>query len=41
MNLNSRLIFEAPADGIYRIIATSFEERGVGAYALTIREFVK
>lgn len=39
VNTNSRLIFEAPADGVYRIVATSFEQRGAGAYTLTIREF--
>ena len=41
VNLNSRLLFEAPADGLYRIVATSFEQRGAGAYTLTIREFAK
>ena len=41
VNLNSRLVFEAPADGLYRIVATSFEQRGAGAYTLTIREFAK
>jgi tetratricopeptide (TPR) repeat protein len=38
-NLNSRIIFTAPKDGTYRIVATSFEHRGSGAYTLTIREF--
>ena len=36
---NSRLIFTPPADGVYRILATSFQQRGVGAYTLRIREF--
>ncbi len=39
-NLNSRILFTPPAAGVYRIIATSFEGRGSGAYTLTIREFV-
>ena len=37
-NLNSRLVFIAPKDGVYRIVATSFEQRGQGAYTLTIRQ---
>ncbi len=39
VNVNSRLIFTAPADGVYRIVATSFEQAGVGPYTLRIREF--
>jgi serine/threonine-protein kinase len=35
---NSRIIFTAPADGAYRISATSFEQ-GAGPYTLRIREF--
>ena len=38
-NLNSRIVFTAPAAGSYRIVATAFEQRGTGAYTLTIREF--
>jgi len=38
-NLNSRLIFTPKEDAVYRLIATSFEQRGAGAYTLTIREF--
>jgi tetratricopeptide (TPR) repeat protein len=38
-NLNSRLLFTAPADGTYRLVATSFEQRGTGAYTLTMRSF--
>jgi tetratricopeptide (TPR) repeat protein len=34
---NARIIFTAPADGKYRIVATSFQQRGVGAYTLTVR----
>jgi Flp pilus assembly protein TadD/tRNA A-37 threonylcarbamoyl transferase component Bud32 len=34
---NSRIIFTAPVDGSYRIVATSFQQRGSGAYTLTIR----
>jgi hypothetical protein len=37
-NQNSRVVFTAPADGIYSIVATSFERRGTGVYTLTIRE---
>src|SRR5262249_23884739 len=38
-NLNSRIIFTPTEDGVYRIVATSFKQRGVGAYTLTIRDF--
>jgi tetratricopeptide (TPR) repeat protein len=38
-NLNSRIIFTAPKDGNYRIVATSFEQRGSGNYTIIIREF--
>jgi tetratricopeptide (TPR) repeat protein len=38
-NLNSRLIFTAKEDGMYRVVATSYQQRGIGAYALRIREF--
>jgi hypothetical protein len=37
-NLNSRIIFMAPATGIYQIVATSFMESGVGEYNLEVRE---
>jgi tetratricopeptide (TPR) repeat protein len=40
VNRNSRLVFTAPRDGSYRIVATSFEQAGQGAYALIIREFM-
>ncbi len=40
VNLNSRLFFTAPADGTYRLVATSFQQRGSGAYTLTVRHFV-
>jgi hypothetical protein len=36
-NHNSRLIFTPRESGIFRIAATSFQERGRGAYTLTIR----
>ena len=39
-NLNSRINFTPTEDGVNRIVATSFQQRGVGAYTLTIREFV-
>ena len=38
-NQNSRLIFSPKEAGVYRIIATSFQQQGSGAYTLTIREF--
>jgi hypothetical protein len=38
-NHNSRIIIMPKEDGVYRIIATSFQQRGVGTYTLTIREF--
>jgi len=38
-NLNSRLAFTPKEAGAYRIVATSFEQRGVGAYTLVIREW--
>ncbi len=38
-NLNARIVFKAFAAGTYRLIATSFEQRGVGPYTLRIREF--
>src|SRR5262249_20314392 len=38
-NLNSRILFTAPSDGPYRIIATSYQQQDVGAYTLIIREF--
>jgi hypothetical protein len=41
VNLNSRLLFTAPTDGTYRLVATSFEGRGSGAYTLTITEWKK
>src|SRR5262249_21636727 len=37
-NLNSRIRFTPKEDGLYRVIATSVEQRGMGAYALRIRE---
>jgi serine protease Do len=36
-NQNSRIVFTAPADGTYRLVATSFQQRGTGSYTLTIR----
>src|SRR5262249_41467442 len=35
-NLNSRIVFKAPKDDTYRIIATAF--KGTGAYTLTVRK---
>jgi len=38
-NTNARLIFQAPKSAVYRLVATAFEQRGSGAYTLTIHEF--
>ncbi len=38
-NPNSRLLVMAKQSGVYRLVATSFQQRGVGAYTLRIREF--
>lgn len=38
-NLNSRIIFVPPADGQYRLIATSYQNKGRGTYEITIRDF--
>ena len=35
-NLNSRIIYTPKESGTFRIVATSFEGRGRGAYMLTI-----
>jgi WD40 repeat protein/tetratricopeptide (TPR) repeat protein/tRNA A-37 threonylcarbamoyl transferase component Bud32 len=40
-NLNSRIIFRPEKDGPCRIVATSFQRRGSGEYALTIRVFAR
>ena len=37
VNLNSRLIFTAAADGTYRLLAFSYDLRGIGTYTLTVR----
>lgn len=36
--LNSRITFLAPKDGVYRIVATSYNRRGEGELSLTIRD---
>ena len=38
-NLNSRISFTPLADGTYRLIATSYQQRGVGDYEIITREF--
>ena len=38
-NLNSRIIFNCKEEGSYRIVATSYQQAGQGAYLLTLREF--
>jgi predicted N-formylglutamate amidohydrolase len=40
-NRNSRIIFRPQETASYRIVATSFQQRGVGSYTLTIREFTE
>jgi WD40 repeat protein/tetratricopeptide (TPR) repeat protein/tRNA A-37 threonylcarbamoyl transferase component Bud32 len=40
-SLNSRLVFNPKTDGTYRLVATSYQRRGVGDYAITIRVFAK
>lgn len=37
-NLNSRIVFAADADGIYRIVVTTCDPGQIGTYRLTIRE---
>ena len=36
-NLNARIIFQAPADGYYRIIVTSYAPKANGSYLLTVK----
>jgi hypothetical protein len=38
-NLNSRILFLPKADGIYRVIATSFQRKGRGEYEIIVREY--
>lgn len=38
-NLNSRIVFSPLADGIYRLVATSYQNRGRGNYEIVIRDF--
>jgi len=35
---NARIEFRAPADGVYRIIATTFDANEIGAYTLNVRK---
>ena len=37
--LNSRLTFTTKQDGNYRLVATSYQQRGQGAYDITVLEF--
>ena len=37
---NSRILFTPKQNGTYRLIATSFQQRGHGAYEIIMREFV-
>ncbi len=36
---DARIVYIPTEDGVYRLVATSFQERGLGDYPLTIREF--
>jgi serine/threonine protein kinase len=38
-DLNSRIVYRATADGVYRLIATSFQARGRGAYEIVVRQY--
>jgi hypothetical protein len=38
-NLNSRILFLPKADGVYRVIATSFQQKGRGEYEIIIGEY--
>jgi tetratricopeptide (TPR) repeat protein len=38
-NSNSRILFTPRQDGLYRLIATSFQQQGQGQYEIIIREF--
>jgi len=38
-NLNSRIVFAPSTSGVFRIVATSYQQRGRGSYDLIIREF--
>jgi hypothetical protein len=38
-NLNSRILFIPKEDGVYRIIATSFQQTGRGEYDIIIRQY--
>ena len=37
-NLNARIVFRAPTDGVYRIIVTTCNENETGEYSLTVRQ---
>jgi peroxiredoxin len=36
-NLNAQIVFDCEKDGVYRIIATSFNPNGAGRYVLTVK----
>jgi hypothetical protein len=38
-NLNSRILFMPKDDGVYRVIATSFQQKGRGEYQIIVREY--
>jgi serine protease Do len=37
IDLNAKIVFRAPSDSVYRIIATTFNPRETGNYTLTVR----
>ncbi len=37
-NLNSRIVFQAPQNGQYRLLVRSFQNRGGGAYRIVVRQ---
>ncbi len=40
-DLNSRIVFTPSTTGVYRLIATSYQQRGRGAYEIIVREFAR
>jgi hypothetical protein len=37
-NLDARIVYRAPRDGVHRIICTTFRPRQTGGYVLTVQE---
>jgi hypothetical protein len=38
---NAKVVFQAPSDGVYRIITTTFNPNETGGYALSVRRHVE